>query len=642
MRYCLFVFYLLINLCASAQLCTGSLGEPVVNISFGNKNIAAGPLRPGVTNLGYAASGCPIDGNYNITNAAIGCFSSSWHDINRDHTGDEEGRFMLINATNAPSVFFVDTISGLCGNTSYEFGAWVANVLKPSSCNGSGTKPNLTFTIETLAGTVLESYNTGNINEDAVLTFKQYGFLFKPDINTSTIVLRIANNAGTGCGNDLALDDITFRPCGPVMSASIDGVAGFTKNICFNNQTNLSLNMSVGSGYLNPVYQWQLSTNLGNTWNDILGATTTSYNRNGTSVGTFQYRLVAGESAFAGIASCKTASLPITIKINNEAPKLGNQTLNQCIGGTINLNGASGSGSSLSYQWTGPNGFTSATRNPILPNIRLGDTGKYVVQVSTNEGCTSNDTITITAFNAINGSYTGNTLICLGDSTLLTAIGGNQFEWYNNTRAMIGSNSSYLAKPADTTTYQLLFRDAMGCSDSINIPVQVIKPPVVDAGPNRTIMQGNSTSLLGSISGQNSGYVWSPITNMLQQNTLTPLVNPFNTTTFSLTAFGLNGCSVITDTAQVRVFVSIAPPNSFSPNGDGIHDIWLVPGLETYPFSELSIFNRAGQIMFQAKPYVEGWDGKYKGKDVPSGVYYFIINRGNGEALLSGSIYLIK
>lgn len=76
-----------------------------MNISFGNKNTVAGPLRPGITNLGYATAGCPNDGNYSITNAALGCFSSTWHDINRDHTGDEEGRFMLINATNAPSVF---------------------------------------------------------------------------------------------------------------------------------------------------------------------------------------------------------------------------------------------------------------------------------------------------------------------------------------------------------------------------------------------------------------------------------------------------------------------------------------------------------------------------------------------------------
>ncbi len=641
MRYCLIVLSLFFGLSANAQLCNGSLGEPVVNINFGNKNSAAGPLRPGVTNLGYV-TGCPLDGNYSIVNAAFGCFGSSWHDIPRDHTGDEEGRFMLINATNAPSVFYVDTIAGLCGNTSYEFGAWVANVLKQSSCSGSGTKPNLTFTIETLSGAVLQSYTTGPLLEEANLTFRQYGFLFKPDINTTTIVLRIANNAGAGCGNDLAIDDITFRPCGPVMSANIDGEAGFNKNICSNNQTIMTLGMTVGPGYINPVYQWQISTDLGNTWRDIAGATNTSYIRNGTNVGTYQYRLLAGESVFATIPTCRTASSPITIKINNAAPKIGNQFINQCIGGTINLAGASGSGGGLSYLWTGPNGFTSTIRNPVLPNIKSGDTGRYIVQVSTTEGCTASDTISITAFNAINGSFSGNTVICLGDSTVLTAIGGSQFEWYNQTRAPIGTTASLLVKPFDTTTYQLLLRDGAGCADSINIPLYVIKPPLVDAGPNRTIMQGNSIALLGTISGQNSGFVWSPTTNMQQQNTLTPLVSPLNTTTYSLTGYGLNGCAASQDTVQVRVFVSIAPPNSFSPNGDGVHDIWLVPGLETYPNATLSIFNRDGQILYQAKPYFEGWDGTYKGKQVPIGVYYYIINRGNGEALLSGSIYLIR
>lgn len=641
MRYCLFVFYFFIVGFAKAQICNGSLGEPVVNITFGNKNSTAGPLRPGVTNLGFV-TGCPIDGNYAITNAAFGCFNSSWHDIPKDHTGDEDGRFMLINATNAPSVFFVDTITGLCGNTSYEFGAWVANVLRPSSCGGNGTKPNLTFTIETLTGSVLASYNTTNINEDANLTFKQYGFLFKPDINTTTIVLRIANNAGTGCGNDLAIDDITFRPCGPAMSASIDGNLSFNKNICSNNQTIMTLDMTVGPGYINPVYQWQISTNMGNTWRDIAGATSTSFIRNGTNIGTFQYRLLAGESVFASVPSCRTASSPITIKINNAAPRIGNQTINQCIGGTINLLAASGSGSSLSYLWSGPNGFNTNIQNPVLPNIKTGDTGRYIVQVSTIEGCTSNDTVSITAFNAINGSFSGNTVICLGDSTSLTALGGTQFEWYNNTRAPIGLNNTIIAKPIDTTTYQLIFRDALGCSDSISIPLFVIKPPVVDAGPNRTIMQGNSSALLGSLLGQNSGFVWSPTTNMQQQNTLTPLVSPLNTTTYSLTGYGLNGCVASKDTVQVRVFVSINPPNSFSPNGDGINDLWLVPGLETYPNSTLTIFNRDGQKVYQAKPYFEGWNGKFNGKDVPIGVYYYIINRGNGEALLSGSIYLIK
>ena len=641
MRY--FFFFLLLSVLSSAQsqLCTGTLGDPVVNITFGNKNTTAGPLRPGITNLGYV-TGCPIDDNYAITNAAFGCWGSTWHDITKDHTGDEEGRFMLVNATNAPSVFYVETITGLCGNTTYEFGAWVANVLKPSSCNGTGTKPNLTFTIETTSGVVLATYNTGNIREDAQLTFKQYGFSFKPPITASSVILKITNNAGTGCGNDLAIDDITFRPCGPSMSASIDGVLGFSKNSCFDSQSNLLLNIAVGAGYINPSYQWQISTNLGATWSDITGANSTSYNRIPSVAGRFQYRLLASESIYAGVAACKTASLPITIQINNSAPRIGNQTINQCIGGKVDLIGAPGSGGSLNYQWNGPNGFSSNVRNPTLPSIRTGDSGTYIVKVITTEGCAASDTILVKTFKAINGSYNGNNMICLGDSLFLNAVGSNQFEWYNNTRAILSTSNSLSVKPSDTTQYQLIFRDNMGCFDSINIPVFVIKPPKVDAGPNRNILIGSNTTLLGSISGQSSGFTWFPVFNMQNPNSLTPIVNPIINTTYSLMAYGINGCAISQDTVQVRVFVSLNTPNSFSPNGDGIHDIWLVGGLETYPNSELTIFNRAGQIMYQSKPYFEGWDGKFQGKDLPIGVYYYIINRGNGEPLLSGSIYLIR
>jgi len=638
-----FFCFLLLSILSTAQsqLCTGTLGDPVVNITFGNNNTTAGPLRPGITNLGYV-TGCPIDGNYAITNSAFGCWGSTWHDISKDHTGDAGGRFMLVNATNAPSVFYVETITGLCGNTTYEFGAWVANVLKPSSCSGTGTKPNLTFTIETTSGVVLATYNTGNIGEDAQLTFKQYGFSFKPPITASSVVLKITNNAGTGCGNDLAIDDITFRPCGPSMSASIDGVPGFSRNSCFDSQTNLRLNMTVGSGYINPSYQWQISTNSGANWSDITGANSTSYTRIPSGVGSFQYRLLASESIYSGVAACKTASLPITIQINNSAPRIGNQTINQCIGGKVDLIGAPGSGGSLNYQWNGPNGFSSNVRNPTLPSIRTGDSGTYIVKVITTEGCAASDTILVKTFKAINGSYNGNNMICLGDSLFLNAVGSNQFEWYNNTRAILSTSNSLSVKPSDTTQYQLIFRDNMGCFDSINIPVFVIKPPKVDAGPNRNILIGSNTTLLGSISGQSSGFTWFPVFNMQNPNSLTPIVNPIINTTYSLMAYGINGCAISQDTVQVRVFVSLNTPNSFSPNGDGIHDIWLVGGLETYPNSELTIFNRAGQIMYQSKPYFEGWDGKFQGKDLPIGVYYYIINRGNGEPLLSGSIYLIR
>lgn len=642
MKYLLLFLIPFYNSEVAAQLCTGSLGNPVVNISFGNKNNPTGPLQPGITNLGYVTNACPNDGNYSIVSAALGCFTNTWHDINKDHTGDEEGKMMLINATNAPSVFYVETINGLCGNTTYEFGAWVANVLKPSSCGGNGTKPNLTFTIETTNGIILETYRTGNINESSVLTFNQFGFLFKPPINTNSIVLKITSNAGAGCGNDLAIDDITFRPCGPSMSAKIDGISTFNKSVCFNEQTPIIFNMEVGQGYNNPFYQWQISTDNGLNWSNLSNANQTNFIRTPTNVGTYQYRLLASEVIYSGISSCQTASLPISVEIKTQAPKIGTQVINQCIGGPVNFTAASGSGSDLSYLWTGPNNFKSTLRNPQLPAVNQSDTGRYLVLVSTSNGCASTDTVLVTAYNAINASYTGNTVICLNDSTQLTAIGGATQEWYNFSRATLGNGPTIWVKPIDTTQYQVIIRNTQTCTDTLFIPVHVIKPPTVNAGPDKIIKQGNSTQLTGKIDGQYNGFTWQPLLNLTPPNSLSPLVNPANTMKYTLTAYGINGCPSSSDTTIVSVFVRISPPNSFSPNGDGIHDLWEVPGLETYPNSSVSIFNRYGQVVFQTKPYFKGWDGKLNGKEVPTGMYYYIINQGSGESPVSGSIYLIR
>ena len=150
MKKLLTIFLCFFTFCElGAQLCNGSLGDPVVNMTFGAGTGNIGPLKSGVTNLAYTTASCPNDGEYSITKATSGCFGFSWHSLLSDHTGDKDGLFMLINASPSPSQFFVDTVSGLCANTVFEFATWVANVLRPTACSGVGIKPNLTFLIET-------------------------------------------------------------------------------------------------------------------------------------------------------------------------------------------------------------------------------------------------------------------------------------------------------------------------------------------------------------------------------------------------------------------------------------------------------------------------------------------------------------
>ena len=186
-----------------AQLCQGSLGDPVVNITFGSGSNPGPPLN-GLTNYTYFAADCPQDGSYTIANATSNCFGSTWFNVPQDHTpGDVNGYMMIVNASYTPGDFFVKTVDGLCPNTTYEFAAWILNIIKQTSCGGTTIMPNVTFNIETTSGTVLQTYKTGDIPAGNSPVWKQYGFFFSTTTGISSVVLRMTNNAPGGCGNDL-------------------------------------------------------------------------------------------------------------------------------------------------------------------------------------------------------------------------------------------------------------------------------------------------------------------------------------------------------------------------------------------------------------------------------------------------------
>src|SRR5262245_24880595 len=170
---------------ANAQLCKGSLGDPIVNITFGAGANPGQPLAAATTTYQYVANDCPSDGFYTVRNSTTGCFYNEWHTLSADHTGNPNGYFMLVNATYQPGAFYLETVRGLCSNTTFEFAAWICNVHKPTACSGNGIEPNLTFSIEKTDGTVLSTYNTGNIPKMANPTWQQVGFFFTTPVGVS-------------------------------------------------------------------------------------------------------------------------------------------------------------------------------------------------------------------------------------------------------------------------------------------------------------------------------------------------------------------------------------------------------------------------------------------------------------------------
>jgi gliding motility-associated-like protein len=110
---------------------------------------------------------------------------------------------------------------------------------------------------------------------------------------------------------------------------------------------------------------------------------------------------------------------------------------------------------------------------------------------------------------------------------------------------------------------------------------------------------------------------------------------------FTLTATGAGNCTA-TDTMSVKILKPVSVPNSFSPNGDGINDQWVIPNLAEYPNMNVEVYNRYGQKVFQSVGYGRPWDGTYNGQPLPFGTYYYIINLRNGFAPLTGSVTIVK
>lgn len=375
-------FSLFIVATIQAQLCTGSLGDPVVNMTFGGPGSNVTPMVPGYT---FTNSSCPNDGFYTITNQTTDCFGSTWHTLS-DHTGG--GGFMLVNASFNAGDFFVTTVTDLCPNTNYEFAAWIVNVMKPS-----GILPNITFTIETPGGTILKKFETGDIDRTGAPEWKQYGFNFMTPPTNAVIVLRMRNNAPGGIGNDLGLDDITFRPCGSLIDAGIVNYPQDTVDVCEGNTDQFTLSADVSSGYVSPLFQWQLSLDTGVTWKDIPGATTTSYTRLPTAApGIYWYRLSVVEASYAGIPSCRIASDRVIIRVHPKPIVDVGVTRTLISGNSIKIP-ATASGEDISLLWSPDNDMDDATI--LNPTVSPPFETIYTLTATSAYGCINSDNVKI-------------------------------------------------------------------------------------------------------------------------------------------------------------------------------------------------------------------------------------------------------
>lgn len=388
-----------------AQLCNGSLGDPVVNITFdpgsgSNNYVPTGSYT-------YTNSTCPDDGYYTITNKTSNCFGNTWFNITSDHTGNG-GSFLLVNASLQPGDIFVTTFTNFCPNTTYEFAAWVLNIMNTSP----SISPDLTFSVETPTGTVLNSFPTGDIPVTTSPQWKQYGFYFTTPTNNPVIVLRITDHAPGGIGNDFAVDDITFRPCGAKIASSITGLSSDTVNVCEKDNVPhiYNFNAALASGYAVPVFQWQLSKDNGTTWNDIPGATALTYQTSDLQQkGNYQFRLSVADSSVAGVASCKVFSDVLSINVHPKPTVDAGPDMVMLINHPVSLAG-NATGEQLSYSWI-PDDFMDDPQR-LNPEVSPPSDMTYTLDATSVWGCSASDNVSV---KVVQGIFVPNAFTPNGD-----------------------------------------------------------------------------------------------------------------------------------------------------------------------------------------------------------------------------------
>lgn len=633
-------FVLIISIGLHAQVCTGSLGDPITTIDFGAGSNPGGPISNVPSTYQYTNQDCPQEGFYAIRNSTFACFNSDWHILPFDHSpNDPNGYFLLVNGLAGPSLIYQDTITGLCPNISVQVDAWVLNIFKPGACSGGGIDPNLTFSITDMSGNLIAQKSTNNLPEiDVQPQWTSHSFLFNAPINGS-VILKITSNSQAGCGNDFAIDDIIFRPCGPTISATFANSLS-PLSVCETNQSPVSMNAFYNGSFSNPIFQWQVSNNLGFSWSDIPGANGLNYSAIPGTIGQKWYRCLVTDASFGGNANCRFASNPIVISVVNPPFAQATNYVYGCYGSTIYFQAAGGS----SYEWWGPNGFYSNQQAPAIPDVTFAATGTYVVKVSSAPGCFSYDTTTITIYAAPVATLTPRSVsICEGDSVQFNAGGSVRYKWSPSTDLSNDTIPNPWAKPTNDITYSVRVYNEYTCYDSLSVRVVVWKKPKAFAGPDKFFRKNKPVQLEGNATGTNVSYSWSPPTYLDNPTYLKAIARPPGTMTYVLTVVSNNGCGVSKDTVKLEAIDKLFIPTGFTPNGDGLNDKWEIVTFEDYEDAVAEVYNRYGQLMYRgyAKNY-KPWDGTFKNKACLPGVYVYLINLHNGKPVLKGTLNLIR
>ena len=258
------------------------------------------------------------------------------------------------------------------------------------------------------------------------------------------------------------------------------------------------------------------------------------------------------------------------------------------------------------------------------------------------------------AFNASVSISSPNQSVCSGDTVLFTATPVNagalaSFQWQiNGVNTGAGKDTllSAALKNGDEVSCIMTVDSTCSIPYTSNKITAIIKDlPTVFVGNDTVILPGQSIMLHPTVSGSINNYQWTPSAYLNNPTIADPVFTPGVTTTYQLTVTSDNDCTA-SGKIKIIVYRPLKMPNAFTPNGDGIDDIFRIPPQVALNINSFGVFNRWGQRIFYTNNSGAGWDGYFNGGKQPSGTYVWTIEYvdaiSNKSETVSGTVMLIR
>jgi gliding motility-associated-like protein len=213
--------------------------------------------------------------------------------------------------------------------------------------------------------------------------------------------------------------------------------------------------------------------------------------------------------------------------------------------------------------------------------------------------------------------------ILVGSATNLS--GPVHYEWSPPETALTPYASTTIVNPDSTQPYTLTVYDDYGCNFAeTDVVVVRVQPPVpAYAGHDTLAVSGAPHQLMAS---GGVSYLWSPAYPLNLSTAQNPIATLTHDQLFVVTVTDDKGC-LGNDSVFIQVYAGPCyyVPSSFTPNGDGLNDIFRAIPVGIAYTDWFRVFNRYGELVFQTNRWMKGWDGTYLGKKQPAGTYVWIV-----------------